>query len=214
MRNPIFAFIFERLAARNEQRGQAQLREELLAGLTGRVLELGPGTGLNFEHYPSTVDVVIAVEPEVTLRQKAAVAALEATVRVLVVSGIAERIPTVDAAFDAVVVSGVLCSVCDVNEALAEVRRILRPGGELRFYEHVRSDKAGRGRFQDVVNLVWPRFMGGCHPNRRSLAAIEGAGYRVARCRAFTFPPTARISPVAPRILGVARLQAEVSRES
>ena len=207
MRNPAFAFIFERLAARNEQRGQAHLRQELLAGLEGRVLELGPGTGLNFVQYPSTVDAVIAVEPEVTLRQKAAVAASEAPVRVLVVSGIAERIPSVDAAFDAVVVSGVLCSVSDVTKALAEVSRVLRPGGELRFYEHVRSDRAGRGRFQDVVNLVWPRFMGGCHPNRRSLAAIEGAGYRVARCRSFMFPPTARISPVAPRILGVARLE-------
>ena len=120
----------------------------------------------------------------------------------------AERIPSVDTAFDAVVVSGVLCSVSDVTKTLAEVGRVLRPGGELRFYEHIRSDKAGHGRrFQDVVNLVWPRFMGGCHPNRRSLAAIEGAGYRVARCRSFTFPPTARISPVAPRILGVARLE-------
>ena len=202
----MFAFIFERLAARNEQRGQAQLRKELLAGLKGRVLELGPGTGLNFVHYPSTVDAVIAVEPEVTLRQKAA-AALEAPITVLVVSGIAERIPCVDAAFDAGVVSGVLCSVSDLTRALAEVSRVLRPGGELRFYEHVRSDRAGRGRFQDVVNLLWPRFVGGCHPNRRSLAAIEGAGYRVARCRSLMFPPTARISPVAPRILGVARLE-------
>ena len=98
--------------------------------------------------------------------------------------------------------SGVLCSVSDVTKALAEVGRVLRRGGELRFYEHVRSDRAVRGRFQDVVNLVWQRFMGGCHPNRRSLAAIEGAGYRVACCRSFTFPP-----PVAPRILGVARLE-------
>ena len=122
-------------------------------------------------------------------------------------SGMADRIPSVDAAFDAVVVSGVLCSVSDVSKALAEVGRMLRHGGELRFYQHVRIDKSWRGRFQDVVNLVWPRFMGGCHPNRRSLAAIEGAGDRVARCRSFTFPPTVRISPVAPRNLGVARLE-------
>jgi hypothetical protein len=82
---------------------------------------------------------------------------------------------------------------------------VLRPCGELRFYEHVRAPTRGRARVQDVVDLVWPRLMGGCHPNRDTTAAIERAGFRIERCRGFLFPPGARVSVVAPRVLGVAR---------
>src|SRR5262249_8365449 len=116
-----------------------------------------------------------------------------------------DRIPFDAAAFDAVVVSGVLCSVPDQAAALVEFRRILRPGGELRFYEHVRSRSAFAG-FQDVADLVWPRLMGRCHPNRDTLAAIKAAGFRVESCRGLIFPPTAKVSVVSPRILGSARV--------
>jgi SAM-dependent methyltransferase len=108
-------------------------------------------------------------------------------------------------AADAVVIAGVLCSVPDQRAALAEFRRVLRPGGELRFYEHVRSRRPRFARYQDLVGHIWPRLMGGCEPNRETLSAIERAGFAVDRCRGFGFPAQARAYPVAPRILGVAR---------
>ena len=122
-----------------------------------------------------------------------------------VLDGVAGRLPAGDGSFDAAVVSGVLCSVPDPGSALADLRRVLRPGGELRFYEHVRGRNAVRGRFQDAVDLVWPRLMGGCHPNRDTLAAIERAGYTIETYRGFELPSGARLSPVSPRLVGVAR---------
>jgi ubiquinone/menaquinone biosynthesis C-methylase UbiE len=203
--HPLFARFFDRFAAKDEERGQAELRRELLAGLSGRVIEVGAGNGLNFPHYPATVEEVVAVEPEAYLRARAAEAATAAPAPIRVVDGLAARLPVGDASFDAAVVSGVLCSVPDEGAALAELRRVLRPGGELRFYEHVRGRNRVHARMQDAAALVWPRLMGGCHPNRDTLAAIERSGFRVERCRGFRFPPSARLSPVAPRILGVAR---------
>jgi ubiquinone/menaquinone biosynthesis C-methylase UbiE len=205
VRHPLFARFFDRFAAKDEGRGQAELRRELLAGLRGRVVEVGAGNGLNFPHYPPEVDELVAVEPEAYLRERAEEAARNAPVPTLVVDGLADRLPFGDASFDAAVVSGVLCSVPDQSAALAEVRRVLRPDGELRFYEHVRADTRGRARVQDAVNLVWPRLMGGCNLNRDTLAAIERSGFRIERSRGFLFPPGARVSVVAPRILGAAR---------
>jgi hypothetical protein len=101
-------------------------------------------------------------------------------------------------------VSGVLCSVADVPAALTEFRRVLRPGGQLRFYEHVRSRDPLFAGLQQAADLVWPRLMGGCHARRETRAAI-GRVFTVEECRGFRFPPFAVVSPVAPRILGVAR---------
>ena len=203
--NPIFARLFDRFAAKDKGRGEADLRRELLAGLHGRVLEVGAGNGINFEHYPATVSQLIAVEPEPYLRQAAERAARDVDLEVGVTSGVAAALPAGEGSVDAVVVAGVLCSVPDQAAALSEFRRVLRPGGELRFYEHVRSRRPSFGRFQDLVAPVWSRLMGGCQPNRQTLAEIERAGYRIERCRGFGFPANARAFPVAPRILGVAR---------
>ena len=205
IRHPIFARVFDRFASKDEERGQAELRRELLAGLSGRVVEVGAGNGLNFPHYPTTVEELVAVEPETYLRERAVEAARAAPVPIQITDGLAGSLPLDDASFDAVVVSGVLCSVPDQESALADFKRVLRPGGELRFYEHVRAPGTVRARMQDAVDVVWPRLMGGCHPNRDTLAAIERAGFLVEHVRGFRFPPTARVSVVAPRILGVAR---------
>lgn len=205
MSNPLFARFFDRFAAKDEERGQAELRHELLAGLTGTVLEVGAGNGLNFAHYPAGVTDLVAVEPEPYLRARAADAAHAAATPIRVVDGLADHLPGDDESYDAVVVSGVLCSVPDPRSALTEFWRVLRPGGQLRFYEHVRADTRGRRLVQAAANVVWPRLMGGCHPNRNTLAAIVAAGYRVESCRALAFPPSARLSPVATRILGAAR---------
>ena len=118
--------------------------------------------------------------------------------------GTAGDLPAADGEFDALVVSGLLCSVPDVPAALAEFRRVLRPGGQLRFYEHVRSRDAVFARYQKAADLIWPRLMGGCHVDRRTLAAI-GQAFTIGQCRGFRFPASATFSPVAPRIIGVAR---------
>ena len=137
--HPFFARMWLRLSPRGERRGVAEHRSELLAGLSGRVVEVGCGNGLNFAHYPSEVDEVLAVEPEPTLRAAAADAAARAPVPVRVVESVADRLPADDESCDAAVASLVLCSVPDQAAALAEIRRVLRAGGELRFYEHVQA---------------------------------------------------------------------------
>jgi ubiquinone/menaquinone biosynthesis C-methylase UbiE len=204
VRNPLFARYFDRCGARNEERGNRELRRELLAGLSGRVLEVGAGNGLNFPHYPASVSEVVAVEPEPYLRGRAVEAAAAAPVPVLVVDGTAAELPAAGGEFDALVVSGLLCSVADVPAALAEFGRVLRPGGQLRFYEHVRSRDPLFARLQQAVDLFWPHLMGGCHVHRQTRAAI-GRVFAIERCRGFRFPASAVLSPVAPRILGVAR---------
>jgi ubiquinone/menaquinone biosynthesis C-methylase UbiE len=203
VKNPLFARYFDWCGGRNEKRGNRELRRELLAGLSGRVIEVGAGNGLNFPHYPATVHEVVAVEPEPYLRGRAVKAAAAAQVPVRVSDGTASELPAADAEFDAIVVCGLLCSIADVPAALAEFSRVLRPGGQLRFYEHVRSRDPVFARFQQAADLFWPRLMGGCHVQRQTRAAI-GRFFTIEACRGFRFPPSAGLSPVAPRILGVA----------
>ncbi|MGH9187608.1 MAG: class I SAM-dependent methyltransferase [Acidimicrobiales bacterium] len=136
---PLFARVYERVAATAEQRGQTEHRRELLCGLEGRVIEVGAGHGLNFAHYPATVSEVVAVEPEPHLRAKAELAARGAAVAVRVAPGVGDDLPFEAATFDAGVASLMLCSVPDQATALAELFRVIRPAGELPFYEHVRA---------------------------------------------------------------------------
>ena len=168
------------------------------------MIEVGAGNGLNFPHYPRAVREVVAIEPEPYLRDRAAEAAAAAPVPIRVSDGTAGDLPGADGEFNAVVVSGLLCSVPDAPAALAEFRRVLRPGGQLRFYEHVRSRNAVFARYQRTADLIWPRLMGGCHVGRRTQPAISRV-FTVERCRGFRFPPSAAFSPVAPRIIGSAR---------
>jgi SAM-dependent methyltransferase len=134
---PRFARMYLRTSKNAEARGATEHRRRLLDGLHGTVLELGAGHGLNFPHYPAEVSEVIAIEPEPTLRARATEAAASAPVPVRVLAGVADELPVADESVDAAVTSLVLCSVPDQRRALAELRRVLRPGGELRFYEHV-----------------------------------------------------------------------------
>jgi ubiquinone/menaquinone biosynthesis C-methylase UbiE len=143
VQNPLFARFFDRFCGRDRGNGERDLRVELLAGATGRLVEVGPGNGINFPHYPRSVAEVIAVEPEPYLRSQAEKAATHAPVRVQVMPGLADALELAPDSVDAVVACGVLCSVPDQDAALAEFRRVLRPGGELRFYEHVRSRRPG-----------------------------------------------------------------------
>lgn len=203
--HPLFARLFDRMSRKAEVAGQAEHRRELLAGLVGQVIEVGAGNGLNFKHYPSTVTEVIAVEPEPYLRERAQEEAERVPVAVRVDDGVADRLPVDDASVDAGVVSLVLCSVRDQQRALAELRRVIRPGGELRFYEHVLANSPGFARFQRIVRPGWRLVAGGCHCDRDTGAAIAGAGFEVEDCRRFAFRPGPLELPVTPRIIGHAR---------
>ena len=205
--HPVFARVYTRMAAGLEHRGAADIRSRLLAGLQGSVVEVGAGTGTNLAHYPAAVTRVLAVEPEAHLRALAerAAASAPAPVPVEVVDGVAERLPLANASVDAAVTSLVLCSVADQAVALREVARVLRPGGELRFWEHVRADGGALARTQRVLDrTVWPLIAGGCHLSRDTLRAIEDAGFTVAGVERFRFPETRPPNPSAPQVLGVA----------
>jgi SAM-dependent methyltransferase len=205
VRHPLFARMYTRMSER-EPAEQIEHRRETLRGLAGRVLELGAGNGRNFAHYPPAVTQVVAVEPEPYLRARALASAATAPVPVEVVDCVADSLPFEESSFDAAVASLVLCTVPDQDRALAELLRVLRPGGELRFYEHVAAhEQPLRGilRFADRSRL-WPTLSGGCHPSRETLAAIERAGFEVERSRRFPFSPGAPV-PAVPHILGVAR---------
>lgn len=203
--HPIFARLYGHFAPQAEHAGVAQHRQELLGGLSGRVVEVGAGSGLTFSHYPPEVTEVAALEPEPYLRHLALQAARDAPVPVVMVDGSAEHIPAGDGSFDAAVTSLVLCSVPDQARALAELRRVLRPGGQLRFYEHVRSEDPRAARAQDRIDHFWPLVGGGCHPNRDTPSAIAAAGFDIETCRRFEFRPCLLAAPVAPHVVGMAR---------
>ena len=204
VRHPLFARLFDRLSPLME-REAGEHRDELLAGLTGRVVEIGAGNGVNFGHYPPTVEEVVALEPERYLRAKAHEAAGAVALQVIVRDGVADPLPLDTDEFDAAVASLVLCSVPDAGPALAELRRVLRPGGELRFLEHVRSDSPRKARIQERLDSsgVWPRLGGGCHCSRDTVAAIEAAGFGVERVRSFDMGPG--WLHTNPHVLGLAR---------
>ncbi|MFF0474643.1 class I SAM-dependent methyltransferase [Streptomyces sp. NPDC004284] len=205
--HPLFARFYARLSASADARGGlGALRTELLAGLSGRVVEIGAGNGLNFAYYPAGVTEVVAVEPEPHLRGLAEEAARRAAVPVTVLPGTAEALPGPDGAFDAAVASLVLCTVRDVPVVLAELRRVLRPGGELRFLEHGAADTPGLARVQRGLDrTVWPLLFGGCHTSRTPLAAIEEAGFDLVSYRAFDVPEQGPRLPSSPCVLGTAR---------
>ncbi|MGA2928455.1 MAG: class I SAM-dependent methyltransferase [Solirubrobacteraceae bacterium] len=206
LERPGFARAYLRFAPRAERRGAADHRIRLLRGLRGTVLELGAGSGLNFARYPSEVTEVIAVEPEPTLRAAAVSAARQASVTVRVIAGIADELPAQDESVDAAVASLVLCSVPDQDRALLELRRVIRPGGELRFYEHVIAlGQPGRMLLQLADRSgLWPKLAGGCHPARDTAAAIERGGFQITSSERIMFAAH-RLEPAIPYILGVAR---------
>jgi ubiquinone/menaquinone biosynthesis C-methylase UbiE len=203
--HPVFARCYARRAAAMEEHGAAGIRERLLAGVAGRVLEVGAGTGANFGHYPATVTDVLAVEPEPHLRRLAERAAARAPVPVVVVDGDAAGLPAGDGAVDAVVCSLVLCSVPDQAAALREVHRVLRSGGTLHLWEHVRAEgRVAAGVQAALDRTVWPWLAGGCHTARDTVGALGVAGFEVTDLDRFRFPDIWLTQPTTPQVLGTA----------
>ncbi len=202
--HPIFARLWSALSRFGDE-GFARYRAELVAGLSGRVLEIGAGNGLNFTHYPTAVTEVVAVEPEEFLRGKAMAAAAAAPVPVRVIDGQAESLPCEDGSFDAAVSCLVLCSVSDQRRVLSELHRVLAPGGQLRFLEHVRSSSPRMAAVQRGLDRsgAWPLIGGGCHCSRETLATIAGSPLRIEAQREKVFPPA--WLPVNPIVIGTAR---------
>ncbi len=201
--HPFFARLYPRMSEAMDRSGMAEHRHQLLVGLTGHVLEAGAGNGDNFGHYPPSVERVTAVEPEAHLRHLAQHAAQQAAVPINVIDGVAEGLPVADESIDAVVVSFVLCTIPDPYAALCEIHRVLRPGGQLRFLEHVRADSPGLARVQHALDVtVWPLLAGGCHTGRDTAATIARAGFRIDRLDRFLFPR--QRSPISFHIHGTA----------
>lgn len=206
VRNPIFARVYAALAGSPLGKAMEKDRRRLLDGLSGRVVEVGAGSGSNFPFYPAAVTAVDAVEPEPYLRSRAEQAAASAPVPVTIHAATASSLPFPDASFDAGVFCLVLCTVPSPSQALAEMFRILRPGGELRFYEHVAAPPgATLGRVQKAADTVWPRLFGGCHTHRDTVAAIRDAGFAIERVKDLSFTVAGVPTPITPHAAGIAR---------
>ncbi len=198
-----FAAWYDRLSAAAEASYMRPVRAEVAGGARGRVLEIGCGTGANFPYYDEAAQVT-ATEPDPYMLERAIRRTRALGHRLALVQAAAEALPFADATFDAVVATLVFCSVREPGQALAEVRRVLRPGGQLRFYEHVRYDGL-LARLQDAVTPVWRWFGAGCHPNRDTPRLVREAGFRLRRLEmTYPLPPVPPMLLARPHALGIA----------
>jgi ubiquinone/menaquinone biosynthesis C-methylase UbiE len=204
--HPFFARFYDRLLAGTEDAGLAEMRHALLATASGRVLELGAGTGLNLAHYTDAVTELVMTEPDphmaVRLRERLAGDGTAAG-QPSVIEAPAEDLPFDDGSFDVVVATLVFCTVEDPSRAVEEARRVLVEGGRLLYLEHVRSSRPGLARWQDWLQRPWGWFAGGCHPNRATGELLAGAGFWIDSIDRDSLPKAPPI--VRPLIRGVAR---------
>lgn len=181
--------LYDRIVGRLDASGLEAARRALVAGVRGRVLELGCGTGGSFRHYPAEARVT-GVEPEPTFRAAAARRARDATARISVVAGDAHDLPFPDGSFDAVVAELMLCSVTSPEAALREALRVTRPGGSLRLLEHVRHGSAWVAHLQDVVDPLWTSLEGrGCRLGRDTPRTVREVGFVVEAMEPVALPP-------------------------
>ena len=205
-----FAALFDPLfSKRTEQTYMKEMRPRIIGGARGRVLEIGAGTGHSLRYFlGNSFEELVLAEPDPYMLERLRAKFDNAGVQAMVVEAPAEKLPFSDHYFDTVLSVHVLCSVRDLPKALAEVRRVLKPGGEFRFFDHVRARHALGALAQDLVQPLWSQVGGGCHPNRDVAAEVEKAGFRlVAHERMHPFPavqPMLFEAFARPHVFGVA----------
>lgn len=204
-----FAAVYDRLCNLEEKSPRVRkVRREVVGGARGRVLEIGAGTGASFRYYTDAATEVVAIEPDPFMLQRARKAAARATRPISLHQVRAEDLPFDDASFDTVVSALVLCTVLRPDKALSEIKRVLKPGGQLRVYEHVRYDHAFGAFWQDLVTPAWRWFGAGCNPNRDTARNIRDAGFEFSELRAMKdAPPIPPMAFVRPHIVGVATVR-------
>ena len=198
----IFAAGYDTFQARMEASFFGDIRSELLAGATGRVVEIGAGTGVNLQHYPRTIERLVCTEPEAPMAKQLRRKVADTDLSVEVVESPAEALPFEDDSFDTAVATLVLCTVSDQARALSEIDRVLKPGGRFLFIEHVRAEDPGLAKWQDRLHPLWVRFGHGCNCNRPTLDAIEASPLKVESHRRGRIPKAPPI--VRPLLTGVA----------
>ncbi|MCL4370281.1 MAG: class I SAM-dependent methyltransferase [Chloroflexi bacterium] len=195
--HPWFAATYDLVTRAGESGVLSRLRPLVAGEATGTVLEIGAGTGANFPYYQQA-EKIVAAEPDPFMLRRAAKRARSLGLDVEFHQAVAEALPFPDASFDTVVATLVFCTVAGPARALAEVRRVLKPGGTFRFIEHVRAKGATAG-VQDLLTPVWEQFGAGCHLNRRTVGAIKAAGFEIVEMKE-EMP-----FPLMPLVAGVAR---------
>ena len=209
VRERLFAALYDPFSRTAEQRFGAAAKRKLLANARGRVLEIGVGTGLSFTHYPADVQLV-GIDPSRPMLHRAEQRAKGLGRAVTLLQAPAEELPFENGTFDTAVSLVVLCSVDDPARVLAELRRVLRPGGRLLFSEHVRSDDPSLARRQDRYARPWGWFTCGCNPNRDTLGAIRSAGFEVVELDREERPEIPRL--VRPHVKGWAESPQPLSK--
>jgi ubiquinone/menaquinone biosynthesis C-methylase UbiE len=207
LRGRFFAMMYDRQMAKTEKAGLAAFRERLLAGVAGDVLEIGGGTGTNLPCYGPAVSSLTMTEPQPPMLRRLQRKVREHAPATKVLRAPAEDLPFDDHTFDAVVSTLVLCGVDDQPRALRELRRVLRPGGQLLFIEHVRSDDPGTARLQDRMNWL-NRLVVCCDCNRPTLGSIQEAGFTITQVEHMALPRAPKF--VSPAIMGSATAPARV----
>ncbi|MBA2240657.1 MAG: methyltransferase domain-containing protein [Solirubrobacterales bacterium] len=203
----LFAWYYPKLVALSENAGQREVRRELVSHASGRTLEVGAGSGLNVPHYPAAVTELVLSEPSSHMRKRLRAALADDPPPVTdwrVEPAGAEQLPFADQSFDTAVLTFVLCSVSDPARSIAELCRVLRPGGRLLFCEHVHAGEGTLlGRVQDLVELPHRYLAAGCHPNRRTERLLDASGLEVTELEHGRMPRS--IPTVRPTIAGLAR---------
>jgi SAM-dependent methyltransferase len=174
-----FSALYDRGFKATEEAGLREMRAELLSGARGRVVELGAGTGANIDLYPETVEELVLVEPDPHMSKRLRVRLAGSGREAEIVEAPAEQLDLDSDSVDTVVVTLVLCTVPDPLAAIAEIVRVLKPGGQLLFIEHVRAEKPSLARWQDRLERPWHFLADGCHCNRDTLASISASGLKV-----------------------------------